>query len=48
MSTHDAVQTILKQATPDVSLHEIVREIEFIAGAREGFAQLDRGDGSPI
>ncbi len=48
MSTHDAVQTILKPLRPDVSLHEVAREIAFIAGVREGFAQLDRGEGSPI
>jgi predicted transcriptional regulator len=48
MSTHEAVQTILKQLPPDVSLHEVAREIEFIAGVREGFAQLDRGEGMPI
>ncbi|MSU48956.1 MAG: hypothetical protein EXS37_07710 [Opitutus sp.] len=48
MSTHEAVQTILKQLPPDVSLHEVARKIEFIAGVREGFAQLDRGEGSPI
>ena len=48
MSTHEAVQTILKQLPADVSLHEVAREIEFIAGVREGFAQLDRGEGIPI
>jgi hypothetical protein len=48
MSTHEAVQTILKQLPPDISLHEVAREIEFIAGVREGFAQLDRGEGRPI
>ena len=42
------VQTILKPLRPDVSLHEVAREIAFIAGVREGFAQLDRGEGSPI
>lgn len=48
MSTHEAVQTILKQLPPDVSLHEVAREIEFIAGVREGLAELDRGEGIPI
>lgn len=32
----------------DASLSEIAREIEFIAGVREGFAQLDRGEGVPL
>ena len=48
MSTHDAVQTILKPLRPDVSLHEVAREIAFIAGVREGWAQLDRRVGRPI
>ena len=48
MSTREAVQTILKQLPSDVSLHEVAREIEFIAGVREGFTQLDRGEGVPI
>ncbi len=48
MSTHEAVQTILKQLPPEVSLHEVAREIEFIAGVREGFDQLDRGEGVSI
>lgn len=48
MSTREAVQTILKQLPSDVSLHEVAREIEFIAAAREGTAELDRGEGIPI
>jgi predicted transcriptional regulator len=48
MSTREAVQTILQQLPPNVSLHEVAREIEFIAGVREGMAELDRGEGVPI
>ncbi len=48
MSTREAVQTILKQLPSDISLHEVAREIEFIAGVREGMAELDRGEGIPI
>lgn len=48
MSTRDAVQTILSQLPSDVSLHEIAREIEFIAAVREGMSELDRGEGIPI
>jgi predicted transcriptional regulator len=48
MSTHEAVQTILRQLPPDVSLHEVAREIEFIAAVREGLAELDRGEGVPL
>ena len=48
MSAPDAVQTMLKPLRPDLSLHEVTREIAFIAGGREGFAQLDRGVSRPI
>lgn len=48
MSTREAVQAILAQLPPDVSLHEVAREIEFIAAVREGMAELDRGEGVPI
>ena len=39
---------MLKPLRPDLSLHEVTREIAFIAGGREGFAQLDRGVSRPI
>ncbi len=48
MSTREAVQTILRSLPPDVSLHEVAREIEFIAGVREGLAELDRGEGISV
>lgn len=48
MSTREAVQTILRQLPGDVSLHEVAREIEFIAAVREGMAELDRGEGLPL
>lgn len=48
MSTRDAVQTILSQLPSDVSVHEIAREIEFIAAVREGMSELDRGEGIAI
>lgn len=48
MRTSEAVQTILPSLPPDVSLHEVAREIEFIAGVREGLAELDRGEGIPV
>jgi hypothetical protein len=45
MSTHEAVQTFLKQLPPDVSpLRGIAREIEFIASVREGLTELDRDE----
>lgn len=48
MKTREAVQTILRQLPSDVSLHEVAREIEFIAAVREGLAELDRGEGVPV
>ena len=39
---------MLKPLRPDLSLHEVTREIAFIAGIREGFAQLDHGVSRPI
>ncbi len=48
MSTREAVQAILSQLPGDVSLHDVAREIEFIAAVREGMAELDRGEGIPI
>ena len=40
----DLVQRLPAEAT----LTEIAREIEFVAGVREGLAQLDRGEGVPL
>jgi len=48
MSTREAVQSILQSLPPEVSLHEVAREIEFIAGVRDGLAELDRGEGVPV
>ncbi len=48
MSMQDAVQTMLKPLRPDLSLHEVTREIASIAGSREGCTQLHLGEGSPI
>jgi hypothetical protein len=48
MSAPDAVQTMLKPLRPDLSLHEVTREIASIAGIREGCTQLHRGVSRPI
>jgi hypothetical protein len=39
---------LMEKLPNDVSLTDIAREIEFIAGVREGFAQLDHGEGLPL
>jgi predicted transcriptional regulator len=48
MSNKEVVSDLLTRLPHDVSLQEIAREIEFIAGVREGLDQLDRGEGVPI
>ena len=37
----DLIQTLPESA----SLQDIARELEFVAGVREGFEQTDRGEG---
>jgi hypothetical protein len=37
---------LIRKLPENASLHEIAREIEFIAGVREGFEQLERGEGA--
>lgn len=44
MCAKEIVLALLQRLPPDVSLREIAREIEFVAGVREGFEQLDRGE----
>jgi hypothetical protein len=48
MSNKQIVTDLMEKLPNDASLTDIAREIEFIAGVREGFAQLDRGEGLPL
>jgi predicted transcriptional regulator len=48
MSNKEVVSELLTRLPDDVSLEQIAREVEFVAGVREGLAQLDRGQGVPI
>jgi predicted transcriptional regulator len=48
MSNKELVTDLLSRLPENVSLHDIATEIQFIAGVREGLAQLDRGEGEPI
>jgi predicted transcriptional regulator len=48
MSNKELVIDLVKRLPDDTTLTDIAREIEFIAGVREGFAELDRGEGVPI
>jgi predicted transcriptional regulator len=45
MSNKEVVAHLLTRLPEDVSLEQIAREIEFIAGVREGLDELDRGEG---
>jgi len=48
MSNKQIVADLMTRLPEDASRTDIAREIEFIAGIREGFAQLDRGEGSSL
>ena len=48
MSTKEIVHDLLQKLPEDVSLHEVAREIEFVAAVREGITELDRGKRIPI
>ena len=48
MSNKELVADLVQRLPDDTSLLDIAREIEFVAGVREGFAQLDRGEGVPL
>jgi hypothetical protein len=46
MSNREIAIDIIRKLPDDISLVEIAREIEFVAGVREGFEQTERGEGS--
>ncbi|MCC5664046.1 hypothetical protein LC653_08960 [Nostoc sp. CHAB 5784] len=48
MSDKKAVIELVKHLPQDVTLREIVQKIEFIAAIREGFNQIDQGQGIPV
>jgi predicted transcriptional regulator len=48
MSNKELVIDLVQRLPDEATLMEIAKEIEFVAGVREGFAQLDRGEGIPI
>jgi hypothetical protein len=47
MSNREIVIDLIQKLPENASLHDIAREIEFVAGVREGFKQLERGEGVP-
>ena len=48
MSNKEAVIELVKRLPSDVSLREIIQEIEFIAAVREGLDEIDQGQGVSI
>ncbi len=47
MSNQEIAIDLIRKLPGEPSLHEIAREIEFLAAVREGFQQLERGEGVP-
>ncbi len=43
MTNKEIVQDLLQRIPDDASLHDIARELEFIAAIRQGVAELDNG-----
>ena len=48
MSNKQIVQDLLEKLPENVSLHDVAQQIEFVAGVRQGLAELDRGERIPI
>ena len=48
MSAREIAIDLIQKLPQDASLQDIAQEIEFIAGVREGFEQIDRGEGKPV
>ncbi len=48
MSNKEIVEDLLQRIPEDASLHDIAREIEFIAAVRQGLSELDRGESISI
>lgn len=44
MSNKKIVLELLERLPEEASLSDIAQEIEFVAGVREGLAELDRGE----
>jgi predicted transcriptional regulator len=48
MTNKQIVEDLLQRIPEEASLHDIARQIEFIAAVRQGLAELDRGERIPI
>ena len=45
MSNREIAMDVIRRLPEDASLEDMAKELEFIAGVQEGFAQLERGEG---
>jgi hypothetical protein len=48
MNDKRRVSDLLARLPDHVTLRDIAKEIEFVAGVREGLGQLDREEGIPV
>ncbi|HXI26419.1 MAG TPA: hypothetical protein VNG71_21375 [Pyrinomonadaceae bacterium] len=48
MTSKEIVEDLLQRIPDGASLHDIAREIEFIAAVRQGLDELDRGESIPL
>ena len=48
MSNREIAIDLIRKLPEDTSLHDMAREIEFVAGVRQGLAEIDRGERIPI
>jgi predicted transcriptional regulator len=48
MSDKEAVLALVNRLPVNVSLREILREIEFIAAVKEGLDEIDQGQGVSV
>lgn len=48
MNNKQIVEDLLQRLPEEASLEQIAREIEFVAGVRQGLAELDRGESIPL
>ena len=48
MTNKEIVEDLLRRIPDDASLHDIARELEFIAAVRQGVSELDHGQSVSI
>ncbi|HET9606893.1 MAG TPA: hypothetical protein VFO87_07560 [Nitrospira sp.] len=47
VTNRDIAIDLIRRLPENTSLEDIAKEIEFIAGVREGFEQIEQGEGVP-